>query len=313
MDTNPCDEDHWFYRDLRGGAGHRAGAIFHQPSGLESRTPRTSRTCPTTTTPDCSTATTRSGSTSTVHGRYGFVMDGKPVHPTYQDDVHASDEVIPFEPSDAVSPSASTSASRQQRRSCSRTSSVSGAPSTSLITEDTATDEFAEHAQWQAADVSTVSPPRHGPSGATQPATPASRDRCKTTPYDGAASPRASTQLPVWTNDEIDATWCALDGSWARLAMNGQPGFHRVTEGTHAAQGTGRRLQVPAHGRSLAKSATTTSPRRTSTATSSKRASTRFVGAGEGDKLIESSVGRNRKPRVIRAGGMRYPRPAPHH
>jgi len=36
-----------------------------------------------------------------------------------------------------------------------------------------------------------------------------------------------------------------------------------------------------------------------------------LVGAGEGDKLIESSVGRTRKPRVVRSGALRYPRPPP--
>ena len=33
-----------------------------------------------------------------------------------------------------------------------------------------------------------------------------------------------------------------------------------------------------------------------------------LVGEGEGDKLIESNLGRNQHHRVIRAGGPRYPR-----
>lgn len=89
MDTNPPDEDHWIYKvfeEMRP-PGHE---IFHQPSGLSD---------------DAENLQNLPGGRAYyerlvhgkapewinvyVHGRYGFVRDGKPVYPEYRDELHS--------------------------------------------------------------------------------------------------------------------------------------------------------------------------------------------------------------------------------
>lgn len=86
MDTNPPDVDHWWYRmfeELR----PRGWRIFHQPSGLSAEAENVENL------PPGYYLNMMAGKDQEwinvyVHGRYGFVMDGKPVYPQYHDDIH---------------------------------------------------------------------------------------------------------------------------------------------------------------------------------------------------------------------------------
>ena len=92
LDTNPCDSDHWFYTlfetDLP--ANH---AIFHQPSGISDEGENIDNL------PKDYYANMQAGKDAEwinvyVHGKYGFIMDGKPVWPQYKDDVHSTNEIL---------------------------------------------------------------------------------------------------------------------------------------------------------------------------------------------------------------------------
>jgi hypothetical protein len=92
MDTNPPDNDHWWYKLFEedcpenhillkqpSGVGPDAENIHNLPNGYYD---------------NMQAGKDREWINVYVHGNYGFVQDGKPVWPEYQDDVHASDEAI---------------------------------------------------------------------------------------------------------------------------------------------------------------------------------------------------------------------------
>lgn len=98
MDTNPPDTDHWLYKLFEERENLRPEdfadfAVFHQPSGLA---------------PDAENIENlRPGYYQKmmmgkdpawidvfVHGKYGFVRDGKPVYPEYHDEVHTAKEPL---------------------------------------------------------------------------------------------------------------------------------------------------------------------------------------------------------------------------
>jgi hypothetical protein len=92
MDTNPPDSDHWIYKLFEEDRPPQH-AIFHQPSGLS---------------PEAENLENLNGGRKYyeflcfgktkewidvfVHGNYGFVRDGKPVYPEYNDDLHTLKE-----------------------------------------------------------------------------------------------------------------------------------------------------------------------------------------------------------------------------
>jgi hypothetical protein len=90
MDTNPPDSDHWFYKLFEEDLPHNY-AIFHQPSGEDPQAENIDNL------PDLYYANMKTGKDQEwinvyVHGRYGFVSDGKPVYPEYKDDIHGTSE-----------------------------------------------------------------------------------------------------------------------------------------------------------------------------------------------------------------------------
>jgi len=89
MDTNPPDSDHWYYKLFEDELPSNH-AIFHQPSGISSDAENIDNL------PDLYYQNMQSGKDQEwinvyVHGQYGFVSDGKPVYPEYNDDIHYTD------------------------------------------------------------------------------------------------------------------------------------------------------------------------------------------------------------------------------
>lgn len=92
MDTNPPDSDHWYYRifEVMRPEGYE---IFYQPSGLSPEAENI------TNLPDGYYQKMQAGKDQEwinvyVHGKYGFVQDGKPVFAAYKDDFHHTDKDI---------------------------------------------------------------------------------------------------------------------------------------------------------------------------------------------------------------------------
>lgn len=92
MDTNPPDDDHWWYRLAE--EDQPAGwAFYRQPSGLSPDAENKSNL------PRNYYENLQAGKTPLwvevyVHGRYGSVMDGKPVYPEYNDAIHCAKEPL---------------------------------------------------------------------------------------------------------------------------------------------------------------------------------------------------------------------------
>ena len=90
MDTNPPDSDHWWYRLFEEDCPDNH-ILFKQPSGMSEEAENIENL------PDGYYVNMQHGKDQEwinvyVHGRYGFVSDGKPVWPEYKDDVHSMDE-----------------------------------------------------------------------------------------------------------------------------------------------------------------------------------------------------------------------------
>jgi hypothetical protein len=95
-DTNPPDIDHWYYRlfeeDLP--PNHK---IFHQPSGLSPEAENI-QNLPRNYYQNMSMGKTQAWIDVYVHGRYGFIADGRPVWPEYRDDVHHTHNIYHPDP-----------------------------------------------------------------------------------------------------------------------------------------------------------------------------------------------------------------------
>lgn len=92
MDTNPPDSDHWWYKLFEENLPDNH-AIFRQPSGVSDEAENVENL------PEGYYTNMQQGKDKEwinvyIHGRYGFVQDGKPVFPEYKDDVHSTDEPI---------------------------------------------------------------------------------------------------------------------------------------------------------------------------------------------------------------------------
>jgi len=92
LDTNPPDTDHWMYRvfEEQRPAGHK---IWHQPSGVSHSAENIAHL------PPGYYDRLKEGKDQAwvdvyVHGKYGFVRDGKPIYPEYEDSVHCAAEPI---------------------------------------------------------------------------------------------------------------------------------------------------------------------------------------------------------------------------
>lgn len=90
LDTNPPDSDHWWFNLFEKDIPHNH-AIFKQPSGTSDKAENIENL------PKLYYSNMQAGKDKEwinvyVHGKYGFVQDGKPVYPEYKDDVHYMDE-----------------------------------------------------------------------------------------------------------------------------------------------------------------------------------------------------------------------------
>jgi hypothetical protein len=94
LDTNPPDEDHWWYRLFEDERPDNA-RIFKQPSGLSELAENMDNLVPGYYT-NLQKGKDPEWIKVYIHGLYGFVIDGKPVHPGYADDVHTAKDDIPF-------------------------------------------------------------------------------------------------------------------------------------------------------------------------------------------------------------------------
>ena len=94
MDTNPPDSDHWYYNLFEEDLPDNH-AIFHQPSGTSDIAENVENL------PDNYYINMQAGKDQEwinvyVHGKYGFIVDGKPVYPEYKDDIHATSDELPL-------------------------------------------------------------------------------------------------------------------------------------------------------------------------------------------------------------------------
>ena len=97
LDTNPPETDHWFYKLFEGydKNGNYIGrdpaiSIYHQPSGVSPEAENL-RHLPKGYYANMMIGKTKEWINVFIHGKYGFVSDGKPVYPEYNDDIHFID------------------------------------------------------------------------------------------------------------------------------------------------------------------------------------------------------------------------------
>lgn len=94
MDTNPPDEDHWWY--LRFEEDRPAGwALYRQPSAL-SEDAENLENLPSDYYPNMMQGADQEWKRVYVCGEYGFILEGKPVYPAYVDSVHCLQKI--YEP-----------------------------------------------------------------------------------------------------------------------------------------------------------------------------------------------------------------------
>ena len=86
MDTNPPDSDHWYYNLFEENLPHNH-AIFHQPSGTSDSAENVDN-LPPDYYENMQAGKDQEWINVYVHGKYGFIADGKPVYPEYNDDTH---------------------------------------------------------------------------------------------------------------------------------------------------------------------------------------------------------------------------------
>lgn len=91
MDTNPPDSDHWWYRQFEE-VVRENWALFKQPSGVSPHAENLPN-LPAGYYKNLLSGLTEEAAKVYVHGQYGFVIDGKPVYPEYNDTLHCQ----PFE------------------------------------------------------------------------------------------------------------------------------------------------------------------------------------------------------------------------
>ena len=92
LDTNPPDEDHWFYKYFEENRPEKA-EIYHQPSGLSPEAENI-RNLPPNYYQDLCVGKDQDWIDVYVHGKYGSVRSGKPVFSLYNDEIHCAKEPL---------------------------------------------------------------------------------------------------------------------------------------------------------------------------------------------------------------------------
>lgn len=87
-DTNPPDSDHWWYK-LFEELKPEGFKLYKQPSGVSASAENLSN-LPPRYYQNMMAGKDQEWVNVYVHGRYGFIADGKPVYPEYKDDLHAA-------------------------------------------------------------------------------------------------------------------------------------------------------------------------------------------------------------------------------
>ena len=92
LDTNPPDSDHWWYTLFEENLpdNHK---LFKQPSG-ESDEAENLQNLPRNYYSNMRAGKTKEWIDVYIHGKYGFIADGKPVFTEYNDQIHYSDELF---------------------------------------------------------------------------------------------------------------------------------------------------------------------------------------------------------------------------
>lgn len=91
MDTNPPDSDSWWYKLFEERCPSNA-AVFKQPSGLSVDAENIGN-LPARYYENLLESYDAETAKVYVHGEYGYVTDGKPIYPEYNDSLHVSDKV----------------------------------------------------------------------------------------------------------------------------------------------------------------------------------------------------------------------------
>lgn len=94
MDTNPPDSDSWWYKMFEERRPSNA-EVFKQPSGL-SPSAENIENLPAGYYDNLLESYDDETAKVYVHGEYGYVTDGKPVYPEYNDNLHVSEKVQPI-------------------------------------------------------------------------------------------------------------------------------------------------------------------------------------------------------------------------
>jgi Phage terminase large subunit len=100
MDTNPPDTDHWWY-NLFEVTRPKDFKLFKQPGGLDPSAENIANL------PDRYYDKMMSGKDGEwvnvyIHGKYGFLSDGRPVYPEYNDSIHSSLDTVELEGSQTI-------------------------------------------------------------------------------------------------------------------------------------------------------------------------------------------------------------------
>lgn len=95
MDTNPPDSDHWYYALFEENLPTNA-SIHHQPSGL-SKEAENIDNLPKEYYTNMMLGKDEEWIKVYVHGEYGFVSDGLPVHPEFHDHLHVAEFNIEYD------------------------------------------------------------------------------------------------------------------------------------------------------------------------------------------------------------------------
>jgi hypothetical protein len=96
MDTNPPDTDSWWYKVFEEKRPENA-ALFRQPSGLSPEAENV-KNLPARYYENLASGTAdKEWIKVYVEGDYGFVIDGKPVYPEYNDGFHCTDKILSLE------------------------------------------------------------------------------------------------------------------------------------------------------------------------------------------------------------------------
>ena len=98
MDTNPPDSDHWYFTMCEENLPSNM-SVHHQPSGL-SEEAENIENLPKDYYTNMMLGKDPEWVKVYVHGEYGFVSDGMPVHPEFHDSLHVAEYEIDYDPNE---------------------------------------------------------------------------------------------------------------------------------------------------------------------------------------------------------------------